>query len=100
MKKLFWIWAIICTSPVLAADFAATLQVPPGFVKHWIAPRPFTRVVPGTPEVVEILSATGRELVFTVKPEGGTTNILLLDDSGERVANLQVVIPGLFNHEV
>ena len=100
MKKLFCILAISCTSPALAADFTATLQVPPGFVKHWIAPRPFTRVVPGTPEVVEILSAEGRELVFTVKPEGGTTNILLLDDSGERVANLQVVIPGLFNHDV
>ena len=72
-----------------------TLEVPPGFVQHWTAPRPFTRVVPGTPEVVEIISAgaTDRELVFTLKPEGGQTNILLLNDDGEQVANLLVINP-------
>src|SRR5262249_17583029 len=24
------------------------LEVPPGFVKHWVAPRPFSRAIPGT----------------------------------------------------
>jgi hypothetical protein len=122
MKKLFCILAISCTSPVLAADFTATLQVPPGFVKHWIAPRAFTRAIPGTSEVIEILSATGRELVFMVKPDTGTTistaangttssgttsttslgttNILLVNDNGEVVANLRIVIPGMFDREV
>jgi hypothetical protein len=50
-----------------------TLEVPPGSVKHWIAPREFTRAAPGTSEVVEILSAKGRELIFMVKPDVGGT---------------------------
>jgi hypothetical protein len=80
----------------MATDYTDTLQVPPGFVKHWIAPRPFTTVVPGSPDIVEILSGSGRELVFMVKPEGGTTNILLLNDDGEKIANLMIVIPSEF----
>jgi hypothetical protein len=79
------------------------LNVPPGFVKHWVSPRPFTRVIPGTSEVVEVLSASGRELVFMVKPDidlPPTTNILLVDDNGEVVANLKIVIPGKLNHEL
>jgi len=70
-----------------------TLEVPPGFVQHWIAPRPFTTVVPGAPDVVEILRGSGRELVFMLKPEGRQTNILLLNDDGEQVANLLVINP-------
>ena len=98
------------------------LEVPPGFVKHWVAPRPFTRVVPGTSEVVEILSAKDRELVFMVKPDVGgiissetttafgttttstaaliATNILLLEDNGEVVANLRISIPEPLDHEI
>jgi hypothetical protein len=75
-------------------------QVPPGFVRHWIAPRPFTTVVPGTPDVVEILRGSGRELVFMVKPEGGTTNILLLDGNNERIANLLIVNPPPLETEI
>lgn len=93
MKKLLCLLAMTCASPALAADYTATLEVPPGFVKHWIAPRPFTTVVPGTPDVIEVLSGAGRELVFTVKPEGGTTNIVLLNDNGEQIANLLVTNP-------
>src|SRR5262249_22493328 len=79
------------------------LHVPPGFVKHWVSPRPFTRVIPGTSEVVEVLSASGRELVFMVKPDISlppTTNILLVDDNGEVIANLKIVIPGKLNREL
>jgi hypothetical protein len=98
------------------------LEAPPGSVKHWVAPRPFTRVVPGTSEVVEILSAKGRELIFMVKPDVGgkissetstafgttttstanltATNILLLNDNGEVVANLRIKIADPHNHDV
>jgi hypothetical protein len=93
MKKLLCVFALTCASPALAADYTATLRVPPGFVQHWVAPRPFTTVVPGTPDVVEVLRGSGRELVFMVKPEGGTTNILLLNDDGEQIANLLVTNP-------
>jgi len=87
--------------PVVQQD--AVLEVAPGFVRHWVSLRPFTRVIPGTSEVIEVLSASGRELVFMVKPDidlPPTTNILLVDDNGEVVANLKIVIPGKLNHEL
>jgi hypothetical protein len=107
-----------------AASVAQTtnLDVPPGSVEHWIAPRPFTRVVPGTSEVVEILSAKGHELIFMVKPDVGgmissetstafgttttstanltATNILLLDDNGDLVANLRIKIADPHNRDI
>jgi hypothetical protein len=79
------------------------LVVPPGFVKQWVSPRPFTRVIPGTSEVIEVLSASGQELIFMVKPDidlPPTTNILLVDDNGEVIANLKIVIPGKLNYEL
>jgi len=81
----------------------ATVEVAPGFVKHWVSPRPFTRVIPGTSEVIEVLSASGQELVFMVKPDidlPPTTNILLIDDNGEVIANLRITIPRALNTEV
>jgi hypothetical protein len=125
MKKLACLLIVACASPVLAQDFTDTLVVAPGFVEHWRASRPFARVVPGTAEVVEVLSVTGNELVFMVKPDAGatssttttgafgpfvtastsastslgTTNILLLDDAGRQVANLRIVIPARLNGE-
>lgn len=100
MKKLLCLLAITCASPVMAADYTAKLEVAPGIAKHWIAPEPFTTVVSGTPEVVEILKGSGRELVFVMKPEGGMTNILLLNDEGEQVANILVVNPSRFHGEI
>jgi hypothetical protein len=84
-----------------AATQTTTLEVPPGFVKHWVAPRPFARVIPGTADAIEVLSASGRDLVFTVKPDNSRpTNILLVNDNGDVVANLRIVIPGTPNSEI
>jgi len=79
-----------------------TLEVQPGYVKQWIAPQRFSRVIPGTSDVVEILSAKDQELVFMVKPDVAlppSTNILLVNDDGEVVANLKIVIPGRLEPE-
>jgi len=98
------------------------LEVPPGSVRHWIAPRPFSRAIPGTSEVIEILLVRDRELVFMVKPDVGgkfssetttafgmtttstttltATNILLINDNGEVVANLRVTIPDPHDRDV
>jgi hypothetical protein len=58
-------------------------------------------VIPGTPDVVEVLSTSGQELIFTTKPDNSRpTNILLVNDAGEVVANLRIVMPGLLNAEV
>jgi hypothetical protein len=45
----------------------------------------------------------GRELVFMVKPDIAlppSTNILLVNDDGEVIANLRIVIPATLNHEL
>jgi len=117
MKKLLCVLAIACASSALAAEdqtrtpvraadyrigtelakYTEVLNVPPGFVKHWIAPKPFGAVIPGNPDVIDVMVGnTDRELVFMVKPGGGETNILLLDNNGEQVANLLVVNPPKF----
>jgi hypothetical protein len=122
MKKLVCLLMVSCASPVLAQDFTATLQVSPGHVERWTASRPFKDVIPGNPDIVDVLATTDRQLTFIVKPEAGktitttktdtlgplvststttttyprSTNILLLDDNGKQVANLRVVIPGRF----
>src|SRR5262249_432640 len=78
------------------------LQVAPGYVKHWVAPRPFTPVIPGPSEVVEVLSGARQELIFMVKPDVAvppSTNILLVNNDGEVIANLRVTIPGPLTHE-
>jgi len=81
------------------------LEVAPGFVRHWVAPRPFTRAIPGTSDVVEILVGNGRELVFMVKPDvalppATKTNILLIDDNGEVIANLRITTPARLNGNI
>jgi hypothetical protein len=79
----------------------ATLAVPPGFIQHWKARRPFSQVIPGTADVVEVLSASGQDLVFTTKLDNTRpTNILLVNDDGEVVANLRVIMPGSLNTEI
>jgi hypothetical protein len=114
--------SIQTTGAAMPIEQPIVLTVAPGFVKHWVSPRPFTHAIPGTSEVGEILSASGRELVFMVKPDTGTTisttagstgstgttlttslgttNILLINDDGEVVANLRIVISGMFDREV
>src|SRR5262249_16525717 len=77
------------------------LVVPPGFVKHYVAPRPFSSVIPGTPDRIEILRSTERELVFMVKAEADRpTSILLVNDDGEVVANLKIITPAELNGDV
>jgi hypothetical protein len=89
------------TGAAMPVAQTTVLEVPPGFVKHWVAPRPFSRVFPGTSDAVEILSASERELVFMTKPDNTRpTNILLANDDGEVVANLRIVIPGSLNTEI
>jgi Flp pilus assembly secretin CpaC len=94
MRYLSLLAAILASTPVCATEFTDTLEIPPGFAKLWAAPRPFTDVMIGNPEIVDAKAETNQALVISMKkPEGGATNIVLLDGHGEQIANVLVTNP-------
>jgi len=94
MRYLSLLAAILASTPVCAAEFTDTLEITPGFAKRWAAPRPFTDVMIGNPDIVDAKAETNQALVISMKkPEGGATNIVLLDGHGEQVANVLVTNP-------
>ena len=98
MRYLSLLAAILASTPVCAAEFTDTLEIPPGFAKRWAAPQPFTDVMIGNPDIVDAKAETNQALVISMKKpgggtEGGTTNIVLLDGHGEQVANVLVTNP-------
>jgi Flp pilus assembly secretin CpaC len=53
--------------------------------------RPFKNVILGNPDVVDVVQGqTNQELIVSTKPDGGATNIALIDEHGEQVANVLV----------
>jgi Pilus formation protein N terminal region len=68
--------------------------MPPGFSIRYESPRPFASVVSGNTKVAEAVPGpTDRVLVITSKPEiEGQTNFLLVDRSGQEVANVAVTV--------
>jgi hypothetical protein len=113
MRYLSLLAAILVSTPICAAEFTDTIEIPAGFAKRWSAPRPFTEVVIGNPDVVDARAETNRELIISmkemkseVKSEGSSSsrattrpvdpmrsNIALLDEHGEQVANVLVTNP-------
>jgi Flp pilus assembly secretin CpaC len=90
MRYLAFLAAVMASAPAYAAEFTHRIELPPGFVERWQAPRPFTNVIIGNPDIVDALPGHNQELIIMTKPEGGTTNIALLDENGEQVANVLV----------
>jgi hypothetical protein len=67
--------------------------MPPGFSIRYESPRPFASVVSGNTKVAEAVPGpTDRVLVITSKPDEGQTNFLLVDRSGQEVANVAVTV--------
>jgi putative type II/III system pilus formation protein len=93
MRYLSFLAAVLASAPACAAEFTHTIEVPPGFVQRWHAPRPFTNVIIGNTDIVDALPGHNQELIIMTKPEGGTTNIALIDENGEQVANVLVTQP-------
>jgi Flp pilus assembly secretin CpaC len=92
MRYLSLLAAILASTPVCAAEFTNTLEMPPGFTERWQAPRPFTSVTIGTPGVVDAKAETDQTLTIS-KEKKGNTNIVLLDAHGDQVANVLVTDP-------
>jgi Flp pilus assembly secretin CpaC len=94
MRYLSLLAAVLASTAVCAAEFTDTVEIPPGFAKRWSAPRPFTSVIVGNPDIVDAKAETDTEVMIGAKPDGGTTNIILLND-GEVVANVLVTNPAI-----
>src|SRR5262245_7166599 len=103
MKYLSLLVIILAGTPAYALEFTeAQIEIPPGFTVRWPDPqrpdpqRPpvkFKTIIPGNTDVADALPAGEDKLVIFMKPNGGTTNFLLLDESGEQVGNLLVTNP-------
>jgi hypothetical protein len=94
MRYLSLLAAILASTPVCAAEFTDTIELRPGVVERWQAPRPYSQVYSGDPNVVDVIPGKTRlELIITMKPEGGTTNIVLTDEDGKLIANVLVTNP-------
>jgi Pilus formation protein N terminal region len=82
--------------PAAAQQVQAThnISMPPGFSIRYESPRPFASVVGGNTKIAEAVpSQTDRVLVITSKPDvEGQTNFLLVDRSGQEVANVVVTV--------
>jgi Pilus formation protein N terminal region len=94
MRYLSFLAAVLASAPACAAEYTHTIELPPGFVQRWQAPRPFKNVILGNPNIVDAVpSETNQELIITAKPGGGNTNIVLVDENGKQVANVRVTNP-------
>jgi Flp pilus assembly secretin CpaC len=94
MRYLSFLAAVLASAPACAAEFTDTIELRPGFTERWQAPRPFKSVILGNPDIVDIVQGqTNQELIIITKPDGGTTNIALIDENGEKVANVLVINP-------
>jgi Flp pilus assembly secretin CpaC len=95
MRYLSLLAAMLASTPVCAAELTDTIKLRPGFALQWQAPGPFKAIALGNPDVVDVRPGqTDKEIVITMKPDGGTTNIILTDKDGNQVANLRVTNPG------
>jgi Flp pilus assembly secretin CpaC len=94
MRYLAFLAAVLASAPACAAEsseFTDRIELRPGVAERWLAPRAFKAVVPGNPDIVDIVPGqTDREIIIIKKPDSGTTNIVLIDETGKQVANLLV----------
>jgi Flp pilus assembly secretin CpaC len=94
MRYLSLLAVILASTPVCAVEFTNRIELLPGDAEQWQAPRPFSEVHVGNPDVVNAIPGkTNQELIITMKPGGGTTNILLTGEDGKLVANVLVTNP-------
>jgi len=98
MKYLSLLVTILAGTPAYALErYTESIEIPQGFSLRWPdhgqrAPA-FKTVIPGNTDVADAIPAGENKLVILMKPNGGTTNFLLLDEDNEQVANLLVTTP-------
>jgi hypothetical protein len=76
---------------------AETVYVAPGAVVHWQTKTPFKTAISGNDKLLVVLpGATDNDLLIVAKqPDGsiiGSANVVLLDDKGNLVQNLDVQV--------
>jgi putative type II/III system pilus formation protein len=95
MRYLSFLAAVLASAPACAAEPTHTIELRPGLVERWQAPRPFVNVIIGNTDIVDALPGNNQELIIMTKPDGGSTNIALIDENGEQVANVLVINPAI-----
>jgi hypothetical protein len=95
MRYLSFLAAVLASVPACATEYTHTIELRPGLVERWQAPRPFMNVIIGNTDIVDALPGNNQELIIMTKPDGGTTNIALIDENGEQVANVLVINPAI-----
>jgi Flp pilus assembly secretin CpaC len=75
----------------VATDFTHQITMSPGSSTSWTTPRAVRDVNIPRPEVADVVPQSDRTLLITGWAPG-QTQILLLDDCGQQVANLNVVV--------
>jgi hypothetical protein len=90
---------LLATAAVLAATVAQaeTIYVAPGSATPWHSKAPFKQVTNGNEEVLVVQPGfTNQDLIVVAKvPEDSviaSTNVLMFDDQGKLVENLQVIV--------
>jgi len=71
----------------------ATLSIRQGFVATWTSTVSFKDVMIGRPEIVDAIPQTDRVLYLTGK-QPGITNLVVLNEQGQQVAQLYVSVIG------
>jgi putative type II/III system pilus formation protein len=92
---------ILASIAMLLIAFAAhaegqithTITMRAGYVGSYTSPVPFTSALIGKPEVIDAVPQSDRTLMLTAK-SAGTTNMLILDERGNEIANIGVQVIG------
>jgi hypothetical protein len=80
-------------------EFTHTIEMEPGFAARWTAPRPFASIIIGDSKVADAIPGQIDRVVVITSKTAGQTNLLMVDDKGEQVANLFVSVAPINRRE-
>lgn len=97
MGKMFGLLLLLAAESAVAQEaLSTTITLRPGFAARWQAPRAFRNVSVADGAIVDAAPQSDHRLLLTAKATGAT-NVMVLDDQGELVANLIVSVGGTLN---
>lgn len=97
MLGVLLLLAVESASAQVVQNEAITLR--PGFAARWQAPRAFRTASVADASIIEVVPQSDHRLLLTAKATG-STNVMVLDEQGDLVANLIVSVGGVLNKVV
>lgn len=93
MRVLSACCGLMCLATVAGAQEVTTqITMTPGFYALWKSPRPFTEVLIADPLVVDGAPARDSSTLRFIAKAPGATNVIVLDEQDEPIANIVVVV--------